>query len=107
MVVVTDGTLSYTVFTYQCGDLNWVEGNAASIGFSASSTTFANHPLSRQANVNDIACLNQQCPPWSNVVYQINVEGKEVYLSIYSLKQLVKYIFIVFTVAPNPTPTGE
>ena len=75
VVVVTNGALSYTVFTYQCGELNWVEGSAASIGFSASSTTFANHPFSRLANVNDIACLNQQCPPWSNVVYRISQNG--------------------------------
>ena len=71
-VVVTNGVQSYTVFTYQCGELNWVQLNSSSIGFSAGFTLFANHPLSRQPNVNDIACLNQQCPPWTNVVYQIS-----------------------------------
>ena len=71
-VVVTNGVLSYAVFTYQCGELNWVQFNSASIGFSASSTSFANHPFSQQPNVNDIACLSQRCPPWTNVVYQIS-----------------------------------
>ena len=70
-VVVTNGILSYTVFTYQCGELNWVQRNNASIGFSISTTSFANHSLSRLPNINDIACLSQQCPPWTNVVYQI------------------------------------
>ena len=74
VVVATNGVQSYTVFTYQCGKLNWVQGSTASIGFSASSMLFANHPLSRQPNVNDIACLDQRCPPWTNVVYQISRE---------------------------------
>ena len=71
-LVVTNGDMSYAVFTYQCGQLNWFGYRNSSIGFSASRNIFANHPLSRQANVNDIACLNKQCSPWSNVVYQIN-----------------------------------
>ena len=75
VVVATNGVQSYVVFTYRCGELNWIGGShAASIGFSSSSTSFANHPLSRQTSVNNISCLNQQCPPWSNVVYQINKE---------------------------------
>ena len=70
VIVATDGDQSYTVFTYQCGELNWVR-NRASIGFSAG-RDFANHPLSRQPNVNDIACVNQACSPWTNVVYRIS-----------------------------------
>ena len=70
-VVVTNGVQSYAVFTYKCGELNWVR-NRAGIGFSASSTLFANHPLSRQSNVNSIACLNSPSSPWSNVVYRIS-----------------------------------
>ena len=70
--MATDGDQSYAVFTYQCGELNWVR-NRASIGFSAGPNLFANHPLSRQPNVNDIACVNQTCSPWTNVVYRITV----------------------------------
>jgi len=89
VVVVTDGVQSYAVFTYVCGLLNWIGGpNAASIGFSASSTLFANHPLSRQSNVNDIACLNLQCSLWSNVVYQINNESEGMYKYLY-IKDLI------------------
>ena len=72
--MVTNGVQSYTVFTYQCGELNWVQGRSASIGFTASSASSINHPLSRLPKVNDIACLKQQCSPWSNVVYQISRE---------------------------------
>ena len=72
--MVTNELQSYTVFTYQCGELNWVHRNRASIGFSASFTSFTNHPLSRLQNVNDTACLSQQCPPWTNVFYKISRE---------------------------------
>ena len=87
-VVTTNGQQSYTVFTYQCGELNWVPSNSAtSIGFSASPTSFANHPLSHQSNVNDIACLNQQVSPWTNVVYQIGKKliGNDKVIIAYSL----------------------
>ena len=73
MVLATDGIQSFAVFTYKCGELNWSH-NRASIGFSASSSVFANHRLSRLLNVNDIACLESPSPPWSNVVYQIDEE---------------------------------
>ena len=77
--MTTDSNNSYTVFTYQCGELNWGRGlqqasQYASIGFSAGPNLFANHPLSRQPNVNDIACDKQTCSPWTNVVYRINGE---------------------------------
>ncbi len=45
---------------------------ATSIGYSAGPDFFMNHVLSRQSNVNDIACLNQPNSPWSNVVYKVN-----------------------------------
>ena len=73
VIVFTDGLQSYAVFTYQCGELNWIgSSRGAVVGFSASNTFFTNHPLSNQPNINDISCNNQQCPPWSNVVYKIN-----------------------------------
>ena len=72
VIVATDGDQTYAVFTYQCGELNWIQGDSASIGFSAGPNLFANHPLSRQPNVNDIACVNQTCSPWTNVVYRIS-----------------------------------
>ena len=83
MVVATDGNQSYAVFTYKCGGLNWVDSGygiaSTSIGFSAKCGPkffFTNHPFSQQPNVNDIACVNQTCPPWTNVVYKINSKPK-------------------------------
>ena len=51
--------------------MNWSKRNAG-IGYSAGDDFFMNHILSRQGNVNDIACLNQPNSPWSNVVYKVN-----------------------------------
>ena len=106
MVVATDGTQSYAVFTYKCGGLNWTGTNFASIGFSATvcgtKYFFANHPFSRQPNVNDIACFNQTCPPWTNVVYKINSEPegwkKMLCHSIYDLHALHNYFEVVMII---------
>ena len=81
--MATDGNNSYTVFTYKCGELNWVQRASASIGFSADYNLFENHPLSQQPNVNDIACVNQTCSPWTNVVYRINGKPGEYFCLMY------------------------
>ena len=113
-VVVTNEVQSYTVFTYQCGELNWVCPNSASIGFSASSTSFANHLLSQQPNVNDIACINQQCPPWTNVHYQINGDTLIVLVfflfipNLYFIHATIGTLMASLTsllVTPSPTPS--
>ena len=71
VVLLTDGTQSFTVFTYKCGELNW-DTSSTGIGFSAGPSLYANHPLSRRSNVRSIACLSSPTSPWSNVVYQVN-----------------------------------
>ena len=71
---MTDGTRSYAIYTYECGKLNWAD-RFAGIGFSASSNFFAEHPLSRNSGVNEIACINKDSIPssnWNNIVYEIN-----------------------------------
>ena len=52
--MATNGDQSYAVFTYKCGELNWLRArdSNAVIGFSAGPNLYANHPLSRQPNVN-------------------------------------------------------
>lgn len=70
VVLASSTDTSYAVFTYKCGLLNWFE-YGASIGYSAGEDFYTNHNLSRQANVNDIACLNEPSSPWSNVVYNV------------------------------------
>ena len=62
--------MSYAVFTYQCGSLNWIN-HGASIGYSFNENFFENHYLSGNITVNDIACLNEPLTEWSNVVYNL------------------------------------
>ena len=69
--MITDGTYSYTVFTYKCGLMEW--DNGATIGFDAASDTYANHDPSSS----DVACLNMQYSNWSNVVYLLSNESPE------------------------------
>ena len=68
-MIATDGFTSYAVFTYKCGELNWMD--TTTIGFSITQDFYANHALSRAANINDIACFNSPNSVWSNVVYHI------------------------------------
>ena len=57
--MATDGTLSYAIFTYWCGGLNWINSyDYAGIGFSIGQDFFANHALSLTPGVNNIACMS-------------------------------------------------
>ena len=70
-MVITDGSKSYTVFTYKCGSLEWSGSfNNAVIGYNMHGY-FMNHSLSAQNNAANISCLQNHTTPWSNLVYQI------------------------------------
>ena len=73
-VVITDGSESYTVFTYMCDLMKW-SGlyNYPTIGFNAAGTLFANHPLTGREEANNIDCIgdNQQ---YNNVWYKLSVD---------------------------------
>jgi hypothetical protein len=72
-VVITNGTESFVVFTYQCGAMTW-HGNAT-IGFNAGGTWFENHPFSGTVNANLIACTNSSQTVWTNLVYKLTPRG--------------------------------
>ena len=68
-MVATDGILTYAIFIYKCGDLNWIGYSYASIGFNIGPDAFASPKLSLTPSVNNISCLNGNTSEWSNVVY--------------------------------------
>ena len=76
VVLASNNQTSFAIYTYKCGMLNWVK-NRASIGYSAGKDSFFNHPLSKRLNINDIACLNKQITPWSNVAFN-SEKGKYI-----------------------------
>ena len=84
--MITDGLLSYAVFFYRCGFMEWPGG--ATIGFFANGSNFENHPLTGKDNANDVACLNEPTTEWSNIVYQL------------------ADIRIITESTPSPTPPG-
>ena len=65
-LVITNGFLSYTVFTYQCDDIDW--GGGATIGFKGDADFFINHPNSGDL-AESIDC--QGSDTWNNIVYQL------------------------------------
>ena len=72
VILITDGTYSYTIFTYNCDLMEW--DNGATIGFSAGSNFYANHDPSSS----DVACLNRPDSDWSNVVYRLSSDSPEL-----------------------------
>ena len=72
-IVITNGTKSFAVFTYQCGAMAW--HGSATIGFNSGGAYFENHPLSGTANVNSVACENSRLSVWTNLVYELTPRG--------------------------------
>ena len=68
--MVTDGTNSFAIFIYQCGDLQWSR-NGATIGFGAGSKFASNHWLSGTSNVTSIACLNTPDNQFFTLLYKL------------------------------------
>ena len=66
-VFITDFATSYAVFIYECGGMEWGGGV---IGWKATDSHYAAHPLSGQPNSSDIGCLH--FPSYSAEVYRIS-----------------------------------
>ena len=107
---MTDGTYSYTIFTYKCGLMEW--DNGATIGFSAAGNPYANHDPSSSA----AACVNTPESDWSNVVYLLSNASPEdpaprEFLSathVIVFNWLSLYIFMqrmsLYLISPVPLP---
>ena len=72
-MAITDGSQSYVVYTYRCGDLQWPGG--ATIGYNGGpvGNFYQNHPLSGDF-ANSIACINTGVTEWSNVIYNVSID---------------------------------
>ena len=71
VILISDGTYSYTIFTYKCGLMDW--DNGATIGFNAGDDPYANADPSSK----EIACVNSPDSDWNNVIYVISNSNPE------------------------------
>ena len=62
-ILITDGTSSFSIFTYKCGLLGW--DNGVTIGYNAAGDPYDNYDPSSS----DIACENDPGSVWNNVLY--------------------------------------
>lgn len=75
-ILITNGTKSYAVFTYKCGELEF--SDVAVIGYSAPLGPYKNHPLSdTDITADTIACVHQDSV-WNNVIYDLQPDGNTV-----------------------------
>ncbi len=82
-VLVTDGSVSYAVFIYNCDQMDW--GGGATIGYHADGDFYKNHALTGSESANEIACTNSPDSPWSNVVYRLTVSGTSNQFAIHPI----------------------
>lgn len=64
--MITNGQMSYSVFTYKFGLMGWSGG--ATIGYNTDGNFYWNHFLSGTDNTNDVAKLHSSGQEWSNIV---------------------------------------
>ena len=69
--MVTDGIVSFAIFIYQCGDIEWSGYYRATIGIGAGSEFVSNHWLSRTLSVTSIACLNTPDNQFFTLLYAL------------------------------------
>lgn len=75
-VLVTNGTASYVLFTYNCEEMGWsgdMWGNYATIGYSVEGEYYANNLFSNLKEAIKVACLNTLDTNWSNVLLSLPV----------------------------------
>ena len=76
-ILITNGTKSYAVFTYKCGELEF--SDVAVIGYSVPLGPYENHPLSdTDITADTIACVHQDSV-WNNVIYDLQPDGNTVF----------------------------
>ena len=76
VIIITDETYSFTIFTYKCGLLEW--DNGVNIGYSADRDPYENYNPSSI----DVACENSPNSEWNNVVYLLSDDNPDVTIGI-------------------------
>lgn len=70
--MITDGTYSYALFTYNCALMEW--DNGVTIGFSDGGDFYDTF----NPSTSDVACLNLPHSNFSNVIYRLSSASPEI-----------------------------
>ena len=72
--MVSDGTISYAIFTYNCNAMQWSgqqESQYAAVGINSDDLLY-NHYASRRPDIHEVvSCSNLPNEPWANEVFVI------------------------------------
>ena len=69
-ILITNGTKSYAVYTYKCGEMQW--GDESTIGFNAGADYYENHDITGHFQAHFIACLqNNSGSDIKNEIYDL------------------------------------
>jgi hypothetical protein len=92
-VVITDGSSTYTVFTYLCDDLdNTTLGGR--IGYYNDSCNFVEDPSSSSQMSFMVACENEEISLWNNIVYHLTPDGDSLQLLDLGVTHDVKRVLL-------------
>ena len=71
---MTDGTISYAIFTYNCNEMQWSgqqKSEYAAVGINSDDLLY-NHYASRRPDIHEaVSCSNLPREPWANEVFVI------------------------------------
>ena len=109
--MITDGTQSYAVYTYNCQMMEW-SGlfTHAVVGYNSFGRDFENHPLSGSADITGIACENQERnTDWSNQLFRIGdsrdlIQQRRAECTRRISEDVTMFGNIPSVVAPNAAP---
>ena len=74
-MLITDGEVSYAVFVYRCGAINWSGGAVVGYRGSGGNNDTRIHPASFSDAVLLLGCNDLDTYPWENLIYQLPLQG--------------------------------
>lgn len=74
--MITDGLHSYSLFTYNCNQLQWSGyWRHATIGYNSGGKFYDNDPLTGLSQAKEIGCRNRPESDYNNIIYTLSVSG--------------------------------
>ena len=94
-IIITNGTYSYSLFTYKCDLMEW--DNGVTIGYSDGDEFFMNNVPSTR----EVACFNLPVSNFSNIIYRLSAANPEIPPPGEHNLTCLYYLSLVFVHADN------